>query len=107
MHDWGPAQDEAFSQVKEELSKLTILALYDPQSPTKISAGASSYGLGAVLLQGSNDNWRPVTYASWYMSEMEKQYARIEKEVLATTCACEKFTSCVLGMHILCLGLRT
>ena len=27
-----------------------ILPLYNPQAPTKISADASSYGLGAVLI---------------------------------------------------------
>ena len=32
---WGPAQIRAFSQVKEELSKLTTLALYDPEAPYK------------------------------------------------------------------------
>ena len=36
--NWGPAQEEAYQLVKEELSKPTILALYDPQADTIISA---------------------------------------------------------------------
>ena len=47
---WGPDQDNAFSLVKAELSKPTTLSLYDPQALTKVSADASSFGLGAVLL---------------------------------------------------------
>ena len=48
---WGPAQSKAFTLVKEELSKPTTLAFYDSATLTKISADASSHGLGAVLLQ--------------------------------------------------------
>jgi hypothetical protein len=31
---WGPAQEEAFTQIKKELVKLTDLALYDPNAKT-------------------------------------------------------------------------
>ena len=96
---WGPEQDRAFENVKAELTKPSVLAFYDPLAPTKVCADASSYGLGAVLLQKKNSSWRPVVYASRSMTETEKRYAQIEKEALATTWACEKFSSYILGME--------
>ena len=93
---WNDAKEQAFSKVKEDLTKPTVLFLYNPLAPTKIAADASSYGLGAVLLQKNDNNWETVSYASRSMSETECRYAQIENEALATTWACEKF---VLGMH--------
>ena len=94
---WNTPQDQAFQKVKSELSNETILALYDPEADTKVSADASSYGLGAVLLQKSETSWKPVAFASRSMSETEQHYAQIEKEALASTWACEKFSSYILG----------
>ena len=95
---WGPDQDKAFTEVKRELTQPSVLALYDPESRTKVSADASSFGLGAVLLQENGNEWRPVAYASRAMSETERHYAQIEKEALAVTWACEKFRSYLLGL---------
>ena len=86
--------------MKAELTAHTVLALYDPQADTKISADASSHGLAAVVLQKNQQEWRPVAYASRAMSETETRYAQIEKEVLAITWACEKFSTYILGKHI-------
>ena len=97
---WGPSQSTAFTRLKEELSRPTTLALYDPTAPTKISADASAYyGLGAVLLQ-RYESWKPVAFASRSMSETEHRYAQIEKEALATAWACEKFADFIIGKHI-------
>ena len=81
---WGSDQERAFNDVKTELTKTTVLALYDPQAPTKVSADGSSYGLGTVLLQQHRSNWRPIASASRSMGETEIRYAQIEKEALAT-----------------------
>ena len=80
---WGPHQEESFHQIKAELAKPTVLAIYDPEASLKISSDASAYGLGAVLLQSSADNtWKPVAYASRFMSDTEQRYSQIEKEAL-------------------------
>ena len=44
--------------------------------------------------------WQPVAYASRSMRETEMRYAQIEKEALATTWACERFSDYILGKTI-------
>eukprot|EP00731_Ephydatia_muelleri_P025358 Em0017g441a len=61
---WGSKHDKAFLKLKTEVTKLSILAHYYPQCEVKISADASSFGLGAALLQKENNEWRPVAFAS-------------------------------------------
>lgn len=94
---WGEEQQAAFDQLKAELSSTPVLTLYNPNSALKISADASSFGLGAVLLQQNKDGWSPVAYASRSMTPTEQRYAQVEKEALAATWACERFSSFILG----------
>ena len=103
---WGLSQEEAFSQVKAELTKPTVLT-YNPMVPTKVSADASSYGLGAVLLQRVDDTWRPVAYASRATSEAERKCTQLEKEALAVTWACDKFSDYLLGRSFQIDGSKT
>ena len=98
---WGPSQENAFQQVKEKLSRPTVLALYDPAARRKILADALLYGLGAVLLQQQEGQWRPVAYASRSMTDAERRYVQIEKEALAVTWACQKFSNYILGSKFL------
>ena len=92
MWAWGPQQQQAFEQIKVELTTPPGLALYDPNADTLVSADSSSYGMGAVLLQRRNEkDWKTVAYASRALSNTEHRYAQIEKEALATTWACESY----------------
>ena len=62
---------------------------------------ASAYGLGAVLQQKHAGGWKPVAYATHSLWETESRYAQIEKEALALTRACGKFTVHLLGKRFL------
>ena len=96
---WGADQDHAFCAMKEELAKPPTLGFYNPEAKTKIVSDASSYGLGAVILQENKEDWKPVAFASRSLTKTEQHYATIEKEALGITWACEKFATYVLGMR--------
>lgn len=71
-----------------------------PSLKTTVSADASSFGLGAVLLQEqTNGETRAVAYISHAMTPTEQRYAQIEKESLAITWACEHFEDYLLGLR--------
>ncbi|GAB1602716.1 uncharacterized protein K02A2.6-like, partial [Argonauta hians] len=95
---WDQPQEAAFLTLKEKLSSAPILMHYSANKPTKISADASSYGLGGVLFQKEGDDWKPVFYASRSLTETEQRYAQIEKEALAITWCCEKFAEFLIGL---------
>ena len=95
---WESPQKESFNALKKLFSSEdVVLAHYDREAQTIVSAEASSYGLGAVLEQKQKDQkWKPVAYQSRSLTACEQRYAQIEKEAPATTWACERFNSYLL-----------
>ena len=82
------------------MSKTHVLALYDPNRETMVSADASSYGLGDVLRQRTNGTLRPMAHASRAMTPTEQRFSQIEKEALTTTWSLGRFTDYLYGMSI-------
>ena len=96
---WGQLQSDAFDKIKQLLSSTPVLQHYNPNMPTKVSADASSYGIGGVLMQEDDKgNWKPVFYVSRSLTSTEQRYAQIEKEALAMTWVCERFSDFLIGM---------
>ena len=47
--DWGPAQPDALSKIKEDM----VLRYYDVEKPITLTVDASMKGLGAALIQSN------------------------------------------------------
>ena len=97
---WGQSQADSFEKLKAEIATPRVLCHYDVTADTKINADAFSYGLGEVLLQKHNGEWKPIAFAFRSLTDTERRYAQIEKEALALNWACEKFSEYVLGKPI-------
>ena len=53
---WGTPQQQAFKKIKSVLTAAPVLVLYDRNKDTEVSADASSFGLGGVLLKKQEDH---------------------------------------------------
>nr|XP_037270742.1 uncharacterized protein K02A2.6-like [Rhipicephalus microplus] len=96
---WQQEQNAAFEKIKELLTSDRCMAKYHPSYATTVSADASSFGLGAVLLQTQpSGECRPVAFASRSMTETEQRYSQTEKEALATTWAIQRFDEFIRGI---------
>ena len=88
---WCGTHENEFQRLKEKMVAAPTLTPYRCEADTLLSTDASSYGLGAAILQQVNGVWKPVAYASRALTTAEARYAQIEKEALAICWACDKF----------------
>ena len=74
----------------------SCLPFFDPSNPIQIQVDASKSGIGAILMQ----NRKPVSYASISLTNAQKNYAIIKKELLAVLFGCERFHQSVHGSEV-------
>ncbi|CAI5482703.1 unnamed protein product [Closterium sp. Yama58-4] len=61
---WGPAQQQAFKQMKQSLTYSPTLSYPDPTRPYVVVTDASDQAIGAVLLQDQGRGLQPIAYES-------------------------------------------
>ncbi|XP_046560092.1 uncharacterized protein K02A2.6-like [Haliotis rubra] len=93
---WSKSQQDSFDKVKFLVSSTPVLSFYDPAKPATLENDVCEHGLGSVLLQEG----RPVAYASHSLTDAERRYAQIEKELLAVVFGLQKFHHYTYGRHV-------
>ena len=97
LFNWGSECREAFSVIKKELVKVSILAYYDLNKETVLQTDVSIKGLEHCLLHQG----KPVYFTSKALIETLKGYITIGLEFLAVAWAMEKFHHFLYGTHII------
>ena len=95
--EWTSIHNEAFCEIKKELSSESVLKLPDVEKPFILRTDASDTGLGAVLLQEHNCMLFPVAYISKKLLPRESRYSVMERECLAIVWAINKFKIYLYG----------
>ena len=93
---WSETQKTAFDNIKGLVSNTPILSFYDPNKYLTLENDASNYGIGSVLLQEG----KPIAYASCRLTDTERRYAQIEKEMLAIVYGLQKFHHYTYGRSL-------
>lgn len=94
---WDEAQERAFNDLKEAITSTPTLKYFDVSDDITLSVDASSFGLGACIMQRE----QPVAYASRALNTAERNYAQIETEMLGIVYGLQKFNEYVYGKTVL------
>ena len=70
--EWTAEVDEDFKKLKNEITEAPCLAHFDPKRDNYITTDACNTGLGATLWQTEGVVFRPVPFASRFLTDCEK-----------------------------------
>lgn len=95
---WDKLQEDAFQNLKKQLSSPPILGYPNYKEPFELHTDASMLGLGSVLYQQQGDQKRVIAYASRGLSKTERNYPVHKLEFLALKWSVtEKFHDYLFG----------
>lgn len=99
--EWGEPQQQAFENLKHQMTHSPILACPDWTKTFKLQTDASLEGLGLVLTQEDGTNERVIAYASKTLNKAEKNYSATELECLAVKWGIWKMRDYLEGYHFI------
>ena len=89
---WNSTYEKAFRQAKLHVANAVTLQYFDPGQPIVLECDASGSGVGGSLLQ----NGQPVVFILQALTDTQKRYSNIERELLAMVAVIENFTTTFL-----------
>ena len=85
--DWTSECQLAFETIKSLVVEDTKLAYFDNNKDVVLQVDSSKDGIGAALMQDG----RPIEFTSKSLSETQRKWAQIEKELLSVVVGLERF----------------
>ena len=80
----GGEQQKAFNKLKEIFTTRPVLVAPDLDKEFRVEADTLNYAMGGVLsMKCSDELWRPVTFISKSLSDIERNYEIHDKKMLA------------------------
>ena len=95
--EWTKEINDDFEQLKKEITEAPCLAHFDPKKDMFITTDACNTGLGATLWQKEDENFRPIAFASRFLTDCERKYAINELELLGVLWGLDYFRYYVYG----------
>ena len=82
--------------MKKLITNAPVLRYFDPALPVTFQCDVPEGGLGYALLQQG----QPIAFGARGLTQTERNYDQIVKEMLAIICGCEKFDQFVYGRKV-------
>jgi len=98
---WSENCEKAFKNLKRMMVSDPLLRLPKMSERFILKTDAIDIALGFVLMQEYDDGVFPVAYGSKKLSEREKKYSTIEKEVLAIIKGIKRFEKFLFGKEFI------
>lgn len=92
---------DAFCKLKKDLISAPIMQTPDWTLPFEIMCDARDYVVGAMLGQRKDQKVHTIYYASKTLDDAQVNYTTMEKELLATVFAFDKFRSYLVGSKVI------
>ena len=93
---WEENEKKAFGKIKTLILNAPLLRYFNVAEQVEVQVDASSSGLGACLMQGG----QPIQYVSRALTDTEKRYSQIEKEMLSIVFGLTRFHTHTYGRKV-------
>ena len=80
--EWTPEISEDFENLKKDMTEAPCMAHFDPKKDKYVTTDAFNTGLGATLRQKEGEVFRPIAFASGFLTNCERKYTINELELL-------------------------
>lgn len=88
---WTDELINDFEKCKQQLANAALLSHPTYNAPTSLWIDASDTGMGGVLQQFFNGEWRPIAFYSKKLSSAQTKYSAYDRELLAAYSALKHF----------------